>query len=118
MYVILITLIKMSVLSMYRRLFPTRLVTGGSYVLGVVVLLWWLAVTLLIFLQCIPLESLWNINVVGTCVDRIVIFMVNALPNIITDVLILMLPLYEVIRLQMELPKKIGVGAIFVVAGL
>jgi hypothetical protein len=118
MYVILIALIKMSVLSMYRRIFPTPFVTYGSYVLAVVVLLWWLAVTLLTFLQCIPLESLWNTAITGVCVDRMVIFMVNAIPNITTDVLILMLPLYEVIRLQMGLPKKIGVSAIFILAGL
>jgi hypothetical protein len=119
-YAMLITLIKLSVLAMYRSIFPTYLVNIGTYVLGAVVLAWWLAVILVTFLQCRPLSGLWDIFTAteAKCLDRLGLFLGNAIPNIVIDVFILVLPLLEVARLQMTNAKKIGILAIFLLGGV
>ncbi|KAI1854322.1 hypothetical protein JX265_012491 [Neoarthrinium moseri] len=119
-YAILITLIKLSVLAMYRSLFPTPLLRKGTDILGVAVILWWLAVVLVTFLQSRPLNALWDLRFFSTAVflDKVGLFLGNAIPNIIIDVFILALPLYEVATLQMVLVKKTGVFMIFLFGGV
>jgi hypothetical protein len=118
-YAALITLIKLSILAMYRRIFPTSMVTWGSYVLGAVIMMWWFAVTIVTFLQCQPLNRLWDMTVTeGTCMNRFNLFIGNAIPNIATDILILGLPVYEVSRLQMELSRKLGISGMFLLGGV
>ncbi|KAH8202970.1 hypothetical protein TruAng_002916 [Truncatella angustata] len=105
---------------MYRTIFPTFLVNKGTYCLGAVVILWWLAVMLVTFLQCRPLSGVWDPSTMATaqCMDRLGLFLGNAIPNIVIDILILALPLYEVAMLQMTLVKKGGVFAIFLLGGV
>jgi hypothetical protein len=111
-------MVKLSILAMYRQIFPTSFVMVGSYVLGGIVLTWWIAVTLIALLQCRPLPMLWDVFITdGTCMDRIQLFLGNAIPNIITDVLILGLPLSGVLRLQISLSKKLGISGIFLLGG-
>ncbi|KAK9421425.1 hypothetical protein SUNI508_05660 [Seiridium unicorne] len=119
-YSSLISLIKLSVLAMYRKIFPTPLVNKGTYVLGVTVLAWWVAVILVTLLQCHPLYGLWDLAAMETaqCMDQLELFLGNAIPNIIIDAFILALPLYEVARLQMTRLKKIGVFIIFLLGGV
>lgn len=52
------------------------------------------------------------------CMDRLGLFLGNAIPNIVIDVFILALPLYEVANLQMTKIKKMGVFAIFLLGGV
>ncbi|KAF7533841.1 hypothetical protein G7054_g6730 [Neopestalotiopsis clavispora] len=119
LYSILITLVKLSVLVMYRRVFPTTLVLRGTYVLGALSIAWWIAVILVTFLQCTPLNGMWELfTVKTTCMDKLGLFIGNAIPNLSIDVLILALPLYEVARLQMTKLKKTGILAIFLLGGV
>lgn len=54
----------------------------------------------------------------GSCIDTNKFFIGNAVPNILTDAMILALPAYELYRLQMKTAQKIGVGSIFMLGGL
>lgn len=119
-YAILITLIKLSVLAMYRSIFPTTLVNTGTYVLGALVMAWWVAVIIVTFAQCRPLYGLWTLSAMATaqCMDRLGLFLGNAIPNIIIDLFILALPLYEVARLQMARIKKTGILSIFLLGSM
>lgn len=119
LYAILITLVKLSVIVMYRRVFPTTMVLRGTYVLYALTIAWFIAVVLVTFLQCTPLNGMWEIfTVQATCMDKMGLFLGNAIPNLIIDVLILALPLYEVAGLQMTKIKKIGISSIFLLGGV
>ncbi|KAK6214208.1 hypothetical protein LQW54_004634 [Pestalotiopsis sp. IQ-011] len=103
---------------MYRRVFPTTMVLRGTYVLYALTIAWFIAVVLVTFLQCTPLNGMWEIfTVQATCMDKMGLFLGNAIPNLIIDVLILALPLYEVAGLQMTKIKKIGISSIFLLGG-
>ncbi|KAI0171451.1 hypothetical protein BJ166DRAFT_589517 [Pestalotiopsis sp. NC0098] len=119
LYAILITLVKLSVIVMYRRVFPTTMVLRGTYVLYALTIAWFIAVILVTFLQCTPLNGMWEIfTVQSTCMDKMGLFLGNAIPNLIIDVLILALPLYEVAGLQMTKVKKIGISSIFLLGSV
>ena len=114
-------LIKFSILSLYCRIFPTRTLKLGAYILGIIVLLWWLATILVSFFQCQPIAMNWNRALSGTgghCLDDVKFFLGNAIPNVVTDVLILALPVREVWQLQLPKSQKLAVVGMFLLGGL
>ncbi|ORY67746.1 uncharacterized protein BCR38DRAFT_388581 [Pseudomassariella vexata] len=116
-YTTIITLIKASVISMYRRIFPTSLVNWGVHVLGAMAGMWFIAGEVVSFVQCVPIYKLWRMEIEGKCISAYNIFVGIAIPNIAIDIMILALPLYEVCKLQMDVPKKVGIGGTFLLAG-
>lgn len=67
-YCVAMTLAKLSVMSLYRRIFPTKEVRISTMVVSVIVTTYCLALILVGFLQCIPLDSIWT-GKPGTCID-------------------------------------------------
>ena len=63
--------------------------------------------------QCVPRQKIWNPSVPGKCVSTNVLLISPASINIVSDCLIIMLPVILVFRLQMALKNKITIGAIF-----
>lgn len=82
-------------------------------ILGSVTVLWIVAVALVAFLQCTPFEKIWLPDTPGHCIDNNKFFIGNAVPNIVVDFCIMLLPTYEVSRLQMAAAQKISLGCIF-----
>ncbi len=62
------TLAKLSVMTLYRRIFPSKDIKIISIILSVVVVAYCVALILVGFLQCIPLNSIWT-GRPGTCID-------------------------------------------------
>ncbi|KAI0010038.1 hypothetical protein F4779DRAFT_579779 [Xylariaceae sp. FL0662B] len=113
-YGTLLALAKASILTMYYRIFPTGFMKKGCSILGAMVLSWWIAVIIVSFVQCRPMKKIWNPQMEGgTCLDTNSYFLGNSIPNIITDMLILSLPSYQVWNLQMRPAQKAAVGGIF-----
>ena len=63
--------------------------------------------------QCVPRRKIWEPSVPGTCISINVLLISPAGINIVSDCLILVLPIILVFRLQMTLKNKIAIGAIF-----
>jgi hypothetical protein len=119
-YLHVLTAVKLSLLITYRDIFPTQWVHVGTCCIGAVCILWWFVMFILAFAQCRPLSLMWDIygGTAGSCMDKYVVLYGNSIPNIITDALILSLPLREVLRLQMNKPKKIGVFSMFLLGSM
>lgn len=66
----------------------------------------------LAIIQCSPRARSWNKKLPGKCIGSSNIIWTAGF-NIITDILIIILPLTCIWRLQMSLKKKIGVSVIF-----
>ncbi|KAK3935773.1 integral membrane [Diplogelasinospora grovesii] len=112
-------LIKCSILTMYYRIFPTRFMKTGTRLLFVLVAAWWVAVMLVTIFQCMPVQKAWDPYMEdGTCLEKEKFFLGNAIPNIITDILILGLPTFEVVRLQVTRSQKVAITGIFLLGGL
>jgi hypothetical protein len=114
LFFITLALIKWSVLAMYYRIFPTRFMRWGYIVLGSMTAMWWGAVMLVTVFQCIPVHKMWDLATPGHCVNANVFYIsTNGVPNIVTDVLILLLPMYELYKLHVSRAQKIAIAASF-----
>ncbi|KAM6506358.1 hypothetical protein FSOLCH5_013345 [Fusarium solani] len=111
--------IKAAILLMYYRVFPTRFMKFGGYVLGAITFAWWVAVVFVSIFQCVPVHKTWHPFMEGGhCLDKNQFFLGNSIPNIITDALILCLPVYEVSKLQVRRSQKFAIIGIFLLGGM
>ena len=63
--------------------------------------------------QCVPRRKIWDVTVPGKCISMNVLIIAPASINIVSDCLILVLPISLVLRLQMTLQNKLAIVAIF-----
>ncbi|KAF2869202.1 hypothetical protein BDV95DRAFT_578592 [Massariosphaeria phaeospora] len=118
---IAITASKLVILSLYLRIFILRPYRIMSYMTGSVVILNWLAELLLSSTVCKPFSAQWNPAIMRAhCGDLSAMYTYITVPSILTDVVMLVLPLSVVWKLQVSVATKIGLVATFLIgsAGL
>ncbi|KKO99683.1 hypothetical protein THAR02_08213 [Trichoderma harzianum] len=124
-YFVTIACVKWSILAFYWRSFKIRSsVKIPIYILAVIVLLWATAVILVTIFQCQPTSAWWNRfnpthplqpDQYSCTVDSVKFFYGNAIPTIVTDVLMLALPLPYITKLQLPKGQKWALAGIFLV---
>jgi hypothetical protein len=118
-YVVIANLPKISILILYRRLFaPTilRLIsTAMIWVLAVVIVV----KILLVSFVCRPFAANWNQDIPGSkCLNMQSVSSLSTLPNIITDVVMLLLPVPVIWSLHTKLITKIQLTFTFALGSL
>lgn len=68
--------------------------------------------------QCAPIARAWDTRIPGTCINLKASFIGNAVPNIITDILILSLPVRVVWGLHASITHRLSVIGIFLLGSL
>ena len=61
---------------------------------------------------------MWDPTVKGRCIDIHKFFIGIAVPNVITDIALLTMPLPYMWRLQISIYKKLAVISVFILGGL
>ncbi|THZ29490.1 hypothetical protein D6C89_01993 [Aureobasidium pullulans] len=118
-YSISMLFIKMSILMLYRRLFP---INNFKY-------LWWgclfctvgygLGAIFSSLFACVPVRANWDLTVeADRCIDKKAFYIGNGVMNIITDLMILALPIPIVWRLSLELRQKIILSVVFTLGSI
>ncbi len=74
---------------------------------------WTISQIFIVVFSCVPVYKFWDPSVKGTCSNNVAEQDLNAIGNIITDFLVLLLPLPVLLRLQLEKPQKIALVGIF-----
>ena len=110
--------IKFSILLLYRRLFVTPKFKLATNILAILVVLWWIAVLLAQILQCRPIQGIWDSTIQASCVKPSDYYIGVAVPNILTDVAMLCLPVRMVWPLHTKLVPKIALTFTFLTGGL
>ena len=78
-----------------------------------------ISLTLVAVFPCTPIQGFYDLTVPARCVDPVSFYWACALLNgVITDAIILVLPMPVVWKLQMSLRRKIGITLIFLLGGL
>ena len=113
-----LTLIKLSILLFYRRIFSTPQFRLRTNIVGVLVIIWLLINNFMAAFQCRPIRKAWSPLTPGHCIKPLGLIIGFQAGNIALDITILALPVYAVSKLQMSLAKKISVLAIFLLGGL
>ncbi|ORY72149.1 uncharacterized protein BCR38DRAFT_383396 [Pseudomassariella vexata] len=116
-YVTSITLVKLSLLVMYKRIFPGRTFRLASIALGSVIIGWWISIVAVSVFQCKPISKAWLPSIEGTCINLKASFIGNAVPNILTDIGILCLPMTQVWHLKVTWAQRISLCAMFLLGG-
>ncbi|RAL03900.1 uncharacterized protein BO80DRAFT_453034 [Aspergillus ibericus CBS 121593] len=115
LYGIVMGLIKCSVMLFFTRIFgskrPFRMCVC---VVMVIVWLWAISVILETFLLCRPLAYNWDITTPnGICGNRNATYVVAGTLSLITDLMVMALPLPHIWKLQLSIPKKLALSFVF-----
>ena len=115
-----IALIKISILLFYSRIFPGLSFRKILYGLGTAILLWEVCCQFTTIFECSPIEYFWRNRATtqGSCIDVQGFLIGQAVPNIVTDVVILIIPLPLVWRLQLPVIQRVGLTWILTLGGL
>ncbi|KAL8666781.1 MAG: hypothetical protein Q9168_007417, partial [Polycauliona sp. 1 TL-2023] len=115
-------LIKLSILFLYRRLFPrentTRQWRISHATLGIISVM--IAITTIfgVAFQCTPVAYAWDLTIPGGhCINFKVFARFVNLANMVTDLLILALPMPIVWGLHLDVQRKVAVSAMFLLGG-
>tara|TARA_R110002060_G_scaffold16075_6_gene22333 strand:+ start:287 stop:517 length:231 start_codon:yes stop_codon:yes gene_type:complete len=71
----------------------------GGWILGGISALWSITLLSLVAFQCAPLEKVWKPWIAGRCLDFKEVILGIAIPNVITDIAILTLPLPHIVSI-------------------
>ncbi|KAI9679926.1 MAG: hypothetical protein M1817_004941 [Caeruleum heppii] len=105
---------KVSLALFYRRLFVQRWFRCLCWVMIACFVSYSIATVIIDVQLVLPINAYWDFTVTPTkSLDGNSLFMANAAFNIITDILLLIMPLAVIWRLQMSVQQKIGVSVIF-----
>lgn len=66
-------------------------------------------------LECIPIESIWNSDVRGTCINLVAFSYFTNITNLITDIWVFLLPLPIIFRLHISRRQKLEVAGVFAI---
>ncbi|KAF4992794.1 hypothetical protein FGRMN_6896 [Fusarium graminum] len=112
-YATTVMFVKLALLQMYLRIFPSRRFRQVSAVIAGVVIAWWIAICAVCIFQCDPIKKAWLPLIPGKCIKLKASFTGNAIPNITTDVVILCMPVKQIIKLQVNMAQKLSLLFIF-----
>ncbi|KAK0742072.1 hypothetical protein B0T21DRAFT_408918 [Apiosordaria backusii] len=116
-------LTKVSLLLLYVRIFShVRAFKLTAMSLIIFIILYMISSTIVGICQCIPVASAWDLNIPGKCLNLYIIWNMNGIVSLATDVAILILPFPLVFGLHIPLSQKVmlmpvfGLGVFIVVA--
>lgn len=113
-YYMAIVLAKIGYLLFYLRIFEIRPFRIAAMVCMGCACAYWLGSMLQVFLLCRPFAANWDPSIPGAyCASRNVSFSTIGAFNLITDLMIVLLPLHFIYKLHMTMAIKLGLTAIF-----
>ncbi|MCJ1381222.1 hypothetical protein MMC17_004331 [Xylographa soralifera] len=109
--------VKISLLLLYRYLFTSKRLHLWINITIIFMLAWGVAVLFGSIFSCNPINAFWDFELQGTpgvyCINFQAFWISVAVPNILTDVLILAMPIWQVWKLQLNRRSKIALTFIF-----
>ncbi|KAH9871546.1 hypothetical protein J1614_005801 [Plenodomus biglobosus] len=118
-YTITITLIKVSILISFKRIFGhIPWVMKCIYIIGGLCVGWGIGIFLTVVFQCNPVDKVWLPLKPGHCIELIPFLWGNSISNNLLDWSILLLPIIPVWGLQMESRQKALVLCAFFLGSL
>lgn len=76
------------------------------------------AITFALIFACRPLVKTWDASIPGHCINRPAIYVMTAVVNIGTDVVILLLSIPIASKLRLPLVQKVGIVCMFGVGSM
>lgn len=118
MYNVSIPATKLSILFLYKRIFPQPWFNRTLMGLGAFIIAYSIAQIFGDIFQCIPVSSLWGATVAKHCIDYPKLIISMGVVNTITDIVMLALPIPLLWNLNLSLARKRLLTALFLMGGL
>ncbi|KAF9872490.1 integral membrane protein [Colletotrichum karsti] len=113
-YILIQVFAKISILLFFSRIFPAKWFQLTVRYFIIFLFSHGFIFLLLIIFQCTPISSIWDrSNSVRKCMDVTAIGYAGAVFSIVEDLVILILPIPELYKLQLNIRKKIALGLMF-----
>jgi hypothetical protein len=108
-------LIKSSLLFLYYRIFSNKeAYRYAIYGAGVLVFMWWAGLFFAGLFECVPIAAFWDKSIQDPkCFNLIPFSLANGITNMLTDVIVLCLPIPMVLRLHTDRKQKATLVIIF-----
>ncbi|KAI1855636.1 hypothetical protein JX266_000501 [Neoarthrinium moseri] len=120
LYILVQCIAKLAVLLLYQRIFSLgaarwfRLTVKGFIGLSFVMAILF---TFLILFQCWPVQAAWDLTIPDAkCLNFAPLLFAGSLAGILTDIILILLPITELRKLQISGKKRIGVSIMFAIA--
>ncbi|KAF5864577.1 hypothetical protein ETB97_007410 [Aspergillus alliaceus] len=110
--------IKLSILALYKRLFSTPPMILAANIVAGFVLLWAVSIWVVGAMLCLPVNKFWNPSVEGSCLDSAKFYYGMQIPNILTDAVLLVMPMKLVWSLPISRRQRLLLSLVFIVGGL
>lgn len=69
--------------------------------------------------QCVPIRGSWDKSVDSRCISTDSFWLAYAVSDVLTDVLVLSIPIPEILKLHLTLRERLGLwGGFFLLGGL
>ncbi len=117
-YKLVVCLNKVSVTLFSKRIFTTRPFQIACWCVLAILIGWGIGALFATIFQCVPVEGSWNPTIKATCIDKDAFWTAYAVGNVITDVMVLSLPLPMIFQLHLKMRDKIGIAGIFLLGAL
>lgn len=109
-----ITLVKLSALFFYARIFQiSRNFKISFWITGALVVIWGIGFNMGSVFHCVPQRKIWDPSVKGYCLNRNASYIAAANLNVLVDLVILFLPFPMLRKLHTSLHRKIILGGAF-----
>ncbi|KAI9162923.1 Satratoxin biosynthesis SC19 cluster protein [Paramyrothecium foliicola] len=114
LYTLALTFVKCSILMFYRRIFVSGKMQKLTWLTIGIVVLWWISHSLAMLFICHPVAFWWDLTIEGGyCLDQVPIYVSLIITNIITDLIIMALPMVTIWELNMKTTEKFALTAAF-----
>ena len=111
-------LAKISTLLLFARIFPNQTFKRILWALGLFISTYSAIIVITIIFQCKPIKRVWDPTVEAECIDINTTWNVLCSLTVLTDILLLCLPLPQLWKLQMPRGTKLQVIGIFSIGSL
>ncbi|KAF2179539.1 hypothetical protein K469DRAFT_441568, partial [Zopfia rhizophila CBS 207.26] len=118
LYAVSICFIKLSVLGLYNRLFPQQWFHRTSIAVGIFIALYTITKISGDIFQCVPIQAHWTPSIHAKCIDFSKLVIVHGVLNIVTDFVILALPMPVLWNLHLDKVKKWALTFMLLVGAL
>ncbi|TEY37398.1 hypothetical protein BOTCAL_0521g00030 [Botryotinia calthae] len=104
---------KISICLFYLRIFPSKNFKIATFVTIGIVIVYSIAAVSATIWSCNPIEKSWNKALPGSCIQIGNVWYSTSVMAIVTDLIIIVLPIYQIRRLQLPLSQKFGLVLMF-----
>lgn len=109
---------KVAAILLYLRIFISRRFKICAYIVMAIIVAWSIGAIGATIWQCVPIAASWDRSITGTCIKRRRFWVAYAIMNILTDIMVLVLPIPSILHLRLCRRDKVMLIFVFLLGGL